>query len=164
MLKKWNITTIIRQRFLWKYFVVLYLHQHSHLTNQFSLHILAILTFTSHLNTLRVDLVQYICHIHNQTNHITLSTIIRTCPRSVKVSILSNPTSSTFWLVVLISNYLVINLNLNHSSKKGIYSELKHMRQSVLFIRTIVCGIIFVKNKKILKPRKPIQMFTLPKS
>ena len=93
--------------------------------------------------------MQYICHIHSQTNHITLSTIIRTCPRSVKVSVLSNPACSIFWLVVLISDYLVINLNLNHSSKKGgIYSELQHMTQSVLVVRTFVYGIIFVEKRE----------------
>jgi len=42
---------------------------------------LAILTPTSHLNTLGIYLVQYICHIQSQISHIEISTIIRTCPR-----------------------------------------------------------------------------------
>ena len=37
----------------------------------------------------------YVCHIHSQINHIALSTIIRTCSRSVKKStVLSNTTWS----------------------------------------------------------------------
>jgi hypothetical protein len=65
--------------------------------------------FTSHLNTLRIYLVQYIWHIHSQINHMALSIIIRTCPKSVKNStIMSNTACSitpTFWLLIFIFHF-----------------------------------------------------------
>jgi len=124
--KSWNVTTITPLKFLWDNSVVLPLHQHSHLPNQFSLHMLAILTPTSHLNILSTYFVQYICHIHSQIRHIELLTIIRTCPKSVKVTALSNPAfspTSTFWILELISDFLVINLNFSHSNKMREYNK-----------------------------------------
>ena len=65
--------------------------------------------FTSHTKTLHIYLVQYICQIHSQINHIALSTIIRTCPRSVKNStVLINTeclTPSTFWTLILLPEF-----------------------------------------------------------
>ena len=111
-------------KLLWDNSVFLPLHQHSHLPNQFSLHMLAILTLTSHLNILSTYFVQYICYIHSQIIHIELKTIIRTCPRSVKVIVLSNPAfspTSTFWILELISDFLLIKLKFSHSTKMGEY-------------------------------------------
>jgi len=127
MLRNWNVTTIIPKRFLWEYLVDLLLRQHSHLSKQLSFHILAIIIFTSHSNTLRIYLVLYICCIHSQIRHITLPTIIRTCPRSVKkVTVLSSPacsTTSNFCLLVLISEFLKINLNISHCSEMREYIQ-----------------------------------------
>jgi hypothetical protein len=122
----YTTTTIILERYLWDNCVVLPLHQPSHLPNQFSLHMLAILTPTSHLNIYDSYMVQYICHIHSQISHIELLTIICTCPKSVKVTALSNPPfspTSIFWILELISDFFVINLVISHSTKMREYTK-----------------------------------------
>jgi len=134
MLKKWNVTTIIRQRYLWDNFVIL------PLTSTFTLKKPVFTSHACHFNSHFAS--KYVRHLFgaiylphsSQISHIELSTIIRTCPRKVKVTVLSNPacsTTSTFWIIELISDFLVININIIHSTKMREYNQNWNTRCSL---------------------------------